>query len=86
MPNARMRSGKSRINELLELIMTTSDSTHHYDGQDLPSSGPCPRQCGNEAKFREHDPSIENYIVTCPGPCGEYQISKDALEDFLDAS
>ncbi len=72
------------MKESLELIMITSNPISHYDGQDLPLSGPCPRRCGGEAKFREHHPSTENYIVTCPGPCGEYLVTKDELEDFLD--
>jgi len=51
--------------------------------EDLPLEGPCPRCRRDWARFAEHDPDTENYIVECP-KCGRYLSTKDELEDFLD--
>ena len=46
--------------------------------------GPCLRNCGHSITYKLVDPETERQLATCP-TCGEYDASKDDVDDACDA-
>jgi hypothetical protein len=47
-------------------------------------TGPCLKDCGQNATYELVDPETERQRATCPN-CGVYEASKDEMEDKCDA-